>query len=140
MFLGPCTFDSTLCENEGRCVDDMTTEKGFQCICPNEYEGELCESNKLGRNGSLDDLPKYVLTDSFMDEFFNLFLSLRLDADEQQPSEYMVRMGLVFATSLIGIILLGAIVFAAITLIRLICFTSMMSAGQWRTLREESVI
>ena len=140
MFLGPCTFDSTLCENEGRCVDDMTTEKGFQCICSNEYEGELCESSKLVINGSSVDLSKYALTKKFMDEFFILLFLFRLHSDEQQPSEYMLRMGLVFATSLIGIILLGAIAFTMITLIRLICYTSMMSAGQWRTLCEESMV
>ncbi|CAF3971945.1 unnamed protein product [Adineta steineri] len=40
---GPCTFDSTLCKNEGLCVDDPTIEKGFKCICSNQDQGEYCE-------------------------------------------------------------------------------------------------
>ena len=43
---GPCTFDSTLCENDGRCIDDPTVEKGFKCICSNQYEGEFCQEGK----------------------------------------------------------------------------------------------
>jgi hypothetical protein len=43
---GPCTFDSTLCKNEGQCVDDPTIEKRFKCICSNQFQGEYCEKGK----------------------------------------------------------------------------------------------
>ena len=39
-------MDSTLCKNNGRCVDDSTNLKGFQCICSIEYQGESCENRK----------------------------------------------------------------------------------------------
>lgn len=38
-----CTKDSTLCQNNGQCVDDSTNKKGFYCICSTEYQGETCE-------------------------------------------------------------------------------------------------
>jgi hypothetical protein len=44
--LGPCTFDSTLCKNEGQCIDEPTIEKGFKCICSNQFQGEYCEEGK----------------------------------------------------------------------------------------------
>ena len=69
-FLGPCTFDSTLCENEGRCVDDLTTEKGFKCVCSNQYEGEFCEHSKSVINESSNDPFECVLTESFLIDFF----------------------------------------------------------------------
>jgi hypothetical protein len=50
MFSGPCTFDSTLCQNEGHCIDDPTIEKGFKCLCKNQYEGEFCEQGKIYTN------------------------------------------------------------------------------------------
>jgi hypothetical protein len=44
--LGPCTFDSTLCKNEGQCIDEPTIEKGFKCVCSNQFQGEYCEKGK----------------------------------------------------------------------------------------------
>jgi hypothetical protein len=46
MLSGPCTFDSTLCEHKGQCIDDPIIEKGFKCLCSNQYEGEFCEKGK----------------------------------------------------------------------------------------------
>lgn len=40
---GPCTFDSTLCKNEGQCVDEPTDAKGFKCVCSSRFHGEYCE-------------------------------------------------------------------------------------------------
>ncbi|CAF4504010.1 unnamed protein product [Rotaria sp. Silwood1] len=42
---GPCTFDSTLCKNEGQCIDEPTNEKGFKCICSNQFQGDFCEKD-----------------------------------------------------------------------------------------------
>jgi hypothetical protein len=44
--LGPCTFDSTLCKNEGQCIDEPTIENGFKCICSSLFQGEYCEKGK----------------------------------------------------------------------------------------------
>lgn len=124
MLLGPCTFISTLCENQGRCIDDMNMEKGFRCICSSEYEGELCETRKPVINGNSNDLSP----------------SFRSDSNEQQPIGYMLRMGLMFAKSLLGNILLVAIVLVVITLIRLIYLTLMPSADRWKTLPKEYIV
>lgn len=40
---GPCTFDSSLCRNEGQCVDNLTIDKGFQCLCKKQFHGDFCE-------------------------------------------------------------------------------------------------
>jgi hypothetical protein len=42
----PCAMDSTLCKNNGHCVDETTNKKGFQCICSIEYQGEYCDKRK----------------------------------------------------------------------------------------------
>ena len=47
MISGPCTFDSTLCENEGHCINDPTMEKGFKCVCASRYGGEFCEKGEI---------------------------------------------------------------------------------------------
>jgi hypothetical protein len=39
-------MDSTLCKNNGQCVNDATNVKGFQCICSIEYQGEYCDKRK----------------------------------------------------------------------------------------------
>jgi len=39
-------MDSTLCKNNGQCVDEATNKKGFKCICLIEYQGEYCEKRK----------------------------------------------------------------------------------------------
>jgi hypothetical protein len=39
-------MDSTLCKNDGQCVDEITNEKGFKCLCSIEYHGEYCEKRK----------------------------------------------------------------------------------------------
>lgn len=45
-FPGPCTFDSTLCKNEGQCIDEPTNEKSFKCICWSHFQGDFCEQGK----------------------------------------------------------------------------------------------
>ncbi len=56
---GPCTFDSTLCQNEAQCVDEPTIEKGFKCICSGQFQGEFCEQGK-----------KYTVIGSYVMNFF----------------------------------------------------------------------
>ncbi len=36
-------MDSTLCKNNGQCVDESTNKRGFRCLCSMEYQGEYCE-------------------------------------------------------------------------------------------------
>ena len=43
--IGPCTFDSTLCQNEGQCIDEPNVSKGFQCLCSHPFHGEFCEKS-----------------------------------------------------------------------------------------------
>jgi hypothetical protein len=39
-------MDSTLCKNNGQCIDESTNKKGFKCRCSIEYQGEYCEKRK----------------------------------------------------------------------------------------------
>jgi hypothetical protein len=43
-------MNSTLCKNDGQCVDETTNQKGFKCICSIEYQGEYCEKRKKNRS------------------------------------------------------------------------------------------
>jgi len=153
----PCTFDSTLCQNEGQCIDDPTNEKGFKCICSNQFQGEFCEEDK-----------RYILeetTETMTQEISdNLFQKINFDqtthipytkkflrknkpsslhtsnSDQREPSEQMIKMGLIFMITLIGLGLLGSIIFGIVTLTRLILYHSAKAVGDWNTLREESSV
>ncbi|CAF0752799.1 unnamed protein product [Adineta ricciae] len=39
----PCDVDSDLCHNHGQCVNELTSTKGFRCICSLSYQGEHCD-------------------------------------------------------------------------------------------------
>jgi hypothetical protein len=39
-------MDSTLCKNNGQCIDVLANKKSFKCICSIEYHGEYCEKRK----------------------------------------------------------------------------------------------
>ncbi len=57
---------------------------------------------------------------------------------QQQPIEPILRIGIVFAASLIGIILFVAIIFGIMTLTHLMCCISAKTVGEWNILRDES--
>lgn len=59
---------------------------------------------------------------------------------EQQHFGQIIKIILISLVTLIGLILLGSIIFALVTLYRLILHPSTKSVVQWNILREESCV
>uniref|UniRef100_A0A8C0GDT0 EGF-like domain-containing protein n=1 Tax=Chelonoidis abingdonii TaxID=106734 RepID=A0A8C0GDT0_CHEAB len=51
-------FPWNLCENDGTCIEDSNSSSNFSCVCPEGYEGPLCEAEVQGKKAILNVIGK----------------------------------------------------------------------------------
>ncbi|XP_050820724.1 zonadhesin-like [Gopherus flavomarginatus] len=56
---GPCL--QNLCENDGTCIEDSNSSSNFSCVCPEGYEGPLCEAETQDKSMESDDSLVYII-------------------------------------------------------------------------------
>jgi len=160
----PCAMDSTLCKNNGQCVGELTSKKGFKCICSIEYQGEYCEkrvelveTTKRQIETSTENLLRFadrliddnkplttntnVNVDRPQNSISRVLHRLYNDYDQEQVDE-IIKIIFVTILMLIILILLGSIIFGIIVCIRLISSppTPIETVGTWKILPEESKV
>ncbi|CAF1621762.1 unnamed protein product [Adineta ricciae] len=164
---GPCTFDSTLCQNNGQCVDEPTVEKGFRCVCGEQYHGDYCEKivdqEETTENTYMKESPQqssnHLITKIDSEETTHIPYSIKTTRDSQlihtnhtqdvveqgklvfsSSSEHWIKLTFMILVTLIGIILLASILFGIITLTRIILYSPIETFHEWKCLDEESNI
>ncbi|UJR13749.1 hypothetical protein I4U23_000759 [Adineta vaga] len=166
---GPCTFDSTLCQNDGRCVDEPMIEKGYRCICSSQFQGENCEkiinqeetteeahtnesiqksSNNLLHKNESDETTHIPYSEIVHHYHNNQSIETNRSLDDRQQdklvfssnSQRLIKIIFIIIVIFIGIILFGSIIFGIITLTRIILYSPVEIFHEWKSLDEESNI